>query len=434
MKYLKALLCLFAVSLLFSGCGMTISSSIDDLISPLAPFGENADIKSALDAFAQNGYSLKSPSAGDYVTSYNFYDLNGDGVDEAIAFYEPSDNLGSIDLAVIEKIDGRWTVVENIQGAGTEVSSLHFDDLNGDGTVEIFVCWDAIANSSNHELCVYHFEESEDGKALVPLESAITVNNYITADFFNDGEKELLLLEISTGNTQSNKAELYSLEDDGLVLLGDTKLDSHVSSYVRLSVETAEDVMRIYADGMGTDGSSMLTEIIYWSDTYHTIISPFYSYLTGVSEETKRSLPVPSIDVNDDGLIEIPIDYRMADEEDGISIFDCRIFKHSVLLHSDYVLYCARDGYVLRLPEPLVNLIVCDYDDTTHELTLIDSDTKQPICSLMPVLKATYSADKYPNYSVIHEENGYCFLALQGSDGELALSPSDLENMIKVIE
>ena len=50
----------------------------------------------------------------------------------------------------------------------------------------------------------------------------------------------------------------------------------------------------------------MLTEIIHWSDYYNTIVSPFYSYSTGVTKRTTRSAMLSSRDINDDGKIEIP--------------------------------------------------------------------------------------------------------------------------------
>lgn len=64
----------------------------------------------------------------------------------------------------------------------------------------------------------------------------------------------------------------------------------------------------IYADALCADGSSMVTEFIYWSDYYNSIISPFYSYSTGRTKETIRSSQVTCRDIDGDGCIEIPED------------------------------------------------------------------------------------------------------------------------------
>ncbi len=434
MKFVKAILCLLAVTILFSGCSMRLYSSVDDLISPISPFGENADIKNAMDSFAQNGYSLKAVGSGEYISSYNFYDLNGDGVDEAITFYEPSDNLGTVDMAVIQKKNDVWKVVENIQGEGKEVDSLSFDDLDGDGKTEIFVSWNVIANSSNHELCLYHFEETDDDASLQQLDDSITVNSFITADFFGNGVKDLLLLEISGGNMQVNKAELYSLSGGGLNKRGETKLDAHVSSYVKLSVEPNDDGDRIFADGLGTDGSSMLTEIIFWSSHYNTIISTFYKYDTAITKETRRNLPIASMDLDSDNTIEVPIECGYTDYNNEVTIFDFCNYSRYVMLHKEYALFCERDGYIVTIPDAIVANVSASYNNDSHEMTVVNTNTQKRLFSMMPVLKATYSADKYPGYTVILEEKGYCYLAAEGDDETLQMTAADLKNMIRVTE
>ena len=79
MKYIKSLLCIILVAVLLSGCSFRLASSVNDLISAISPFGDNADIKLAMDNYLGNGYTHKNPTSGDYITSYNFYDLDGQG-------------------------------------------------------------------------------------------------------------------------------------------------------------------------------------------------------------------------------------------------------------------------------------------------------------------------------------------------------------------
>ena len=434
MKYLKTLICAVLVCFLLSGCSFRVSSSIDDLISPVSPFGDNADIKKALDDYVQNGYSLKAPDSGDFITSYNFYDLDGNQTEEAIAFYEPGDNLGTIDMAIIQKINDKWTVTENIVGEGKEVHSLEFDDINGDGDTELIVCWNVIAGSSSHELCVYRTESAEDGLKLEMIDGSKTVNNYITVDLYGDKTDELLLFEINAGSSSSAKAELYSVLDNELKLIGETKLDSHITSYENLKIEKAEETVRVYADALGTDGSSMLTEIIYWSRSYDTIVSPFYSYSTGLSTDTIRNHPLPSLDVNGDELIEIPIDYELETVGENISAFDWQIYKRSVLMHAAYSLYAEKDGYIVLIPDKYINKISASYNEERREMTVYNNETNNEVFSIMPVLKATYSDEKYPDYNNVLESSGYCYLVWQGSDEDIVITADELKEFIKTID
>lgn len=432
MKYLKSILCVLLISVLLSGCNFRVSSSIDDLISPLSPFGNNADIKIALDSFAQNGYSLKAPNSGKYITSYSFFDLDGDNREEAVAFYEPNDNLGEIDMAVIKKFGDEWKVVDNIKGDGKEVHSLDFSDLNGNGNYEIIVCWDVISNSTNHQLSVYRAAKAENSVKLNQIDSSISVNNYIAVDMYDDKTAELLLFKLNSASSSSAKAELYSLKNNKFTLVGETKLDSHITTYSSLEYENADNKPRIYADAISSDGDSMLTEIIYWSDNYDTIVSPVYSYSTGQTNGTRRSAMLSSLDINDDKLIEIPTEYSIKKLPSQIKAVDFKNFKHSVLIHNSYALYVNDDKYLVKIPDEYIDKIIVKYNESNRSMSVVNKKTKNEIFSVMPVLKATYSKEKYNDYTVVLEDAGYAYLAKQGND-EIKITADDLKKSVKAI-
>lgn len=50
MKYFKLFVCVVLIVALFSGCSFRLASSVNDLISAVAPFGDNADVKVLLTA------------------------------------------------------------------------------------------------------------------------------------------------------------------------------------------------------------------------------------------------------------------------------------------------------------------------------------------------------------------------------------------------
>ena len=433
MKYLKSAVCILLVCIMLSGCNFRISSSIDDLISPLSPFGDNADIKNALDEYLKNGYSLKTPGTGKYITSYSFFDLNDDGTDEAIAFYEPSDNLGTINMAVIGKTDSEWQVLINIKGEGKDISSLDFIDINSDSREEIFVCWDAISNSSNHQLCVYSYSDNKGKVELKKIDESITVNNYIAVDLLNDETPELLLFEINSGSSSSAKAELYSLKGNFFRLLGETRLDSHITSYQNIKIEKAENDTRVYADAIGSDGESMLTEIIYWSNGYNTIISPFFSYSTGLTSGTSRNSMLQSADVNGDGLIEVPVDYTVKKLPDEVRAIDWKIYKNTILIHKNYSLFAKNDRYTVLIPDDIIKEISVEYNQKTREMTVLNRESKKTVFSVIPVLKGIYSEEDYQGYEVVLEASGYYYIARQGDDEEIVISAEQLKENIKSV-
>ncbi len=429
MKYIKTIICALVIATILCGCSFHFESSVNDLVSPISPLGENADIQSALNSFVSNGYSLRNPSSGNYKTSYNLFDIDGDDIDEAVSFYEPKDNLGEIEMAIIKKGKNGWKVVENIKGTGKSVYSLDFKDVNGDGTTEIVVCWDVINNSTNHEFSVYKISK-KDKINLSLLGEQKTVNNYIFFDYDFDGLDELVLFEISTGGYTSSKAEIYSLKYNNFYLLGETKLDSHITTYSNLQTEKAEDDIRIYADAIGSDGASMLTEIVYWSNSYDTIISPFYSYSTGRTKGTSRKAMLPSMDINDDGRLEIPLDGKKKLPKQIKSI-DWKIYKNTILIHTDYSLYVENDNYFVIISDDDYSNVSAKYDTDNRELSVINKKTKKNIFMIKPVLKAVYDEKNYTDYSIVMENSGYYYLAKLGDDTSIKISIDELKGLIK---
>lgn len=430
MKYLKVIVSILLVSVLLSGCSFRLASSVNDLISPVAPFGDNAEVKTAMDNYAENGYSLKTPSSGKYKTSYCFYDIDNDNQKEAFAFYEPKDNLGTIDLAIIKKMNGTWSVIKNIKGEGKDVYSIDFDDINNDGKDEMLICWDVISNSTNHILTVYKCKFSNDKCKISKIGEPLTINNYSIADISGDGVNDLLLFIITSGNSSTAKAQLYTLEYDNFLLMGETKLDAHITTYDKLQTEKTDGITRLYADAIGSDGESMTTELIYWSDTYDTIISPFYSYSTGLSEDTTRRLMLNCMDVNSDGIIDIPSNYNLKLPK-YVKAVNWRIFKNTTLIHSAYSLYCTKDNYTILIDDDFINKIDVKYDSKTKQLTVLNKSTKNEVFSVLPVLKAVYEKESFAGYSIILEDSGFYYLGKAGNDTEYKITVDRLKQNIK---
>lgn len=433
MKYIKVFLCVALIVALFSGCSFRLASSVNDLISAVAPFGDNADVKSALDSFMSNGYSLKNPSSGEYITSYNFYDLDGDEKEEAVAFYEPNDNLGTIRMAIIKEYSGKWEVVADIKGYGDDAYRLDFADVNNDGKDEIIVCWNNISNSNSHLFVVYNLKFDDKKFEVKQInKDEIYLNNYVIVDFKQKGNNEILMFEINSGTKTSAKAELYSLNENRLRLKGETKLDSRVISYRNINVEKAEGDIRVYADAIGSNGNSIRTEVIYWSNMYDSIVSPFYSYSTGRTSGTSRACLVNSCDINDDERIEIPTDTTIKGMPKNIKPLNWKIYNKTILVHTNYSLYVKDDNYNVIIPDKYFKSISATYDKNTREMTVINKKNKTAVFSIMPVLKAVYDKNAYQGYDIILDKSGYYYLAKILNDKEIEISIDELKQYIKI--
>lgn len=423
MKKVKILLLALVICLTFTGCSSFRISSIDDLISPVSPSGDDAGILAAVNEYSKGGYSIKIPSSGKYTTSFIFHDLNGDGNDEAIAFFEKNDNLGKVDMAVLSKANNSWSVIDNATGEGVGVNSVDFSDLNNDGTEEIIVCWGIISKSTTSNLCVYSTDKS---LKLNLMSDSITAGEFISADINSDGSNELLVFNFGS-YSDSPKAELYSFSSGSKELIGETKLDSSIISFSKITCGKTDEGMGVYADAIRANGASMVTELLYWSDYYDSIISPFYSYSTGKTSETSRDNMITSRDINGDGEIEIPVDKAVSGLPDGVTAQSWVGYESTVLKHRIYSYAVKSDGYLIALDDKLFAKAYAEYDSSKRELTITDG--KKKAFSIITVMRTDYNSKDYSGYTEIISDSGLVYLCSAESNSDIKLTVDDIKNM-----
>lgn len=421
-----------AIAFLFSGCSFSFAASVDDLISPILPAGENAAVQNALKSHCENTFTLKSPASGEYTTPYIFYDFDSDGEDEAIAFYEDSGDSGRTNMAVITKDSGEWAVVDDVEGDGADVYSIEFTDLNSDGVAEFIVLWNIISNSSSHMLSVYFQSSSAGSFSLSKSDDTITLNNYICSDIDLDGANEIIAFTIDSSSALA-KATMYKCKGKSLRSAGSTKLDGHISYYSKLSLETDDGHVYIFADAVSSNADASLTEIVLYSDYYGTIISPYYSYTTAVTSATSRSFLLTSADYDSDGVVEIPLEASFDTGDSRVTAVDWQYYNGTNLNHAYYSLAVEADGYQVFIDDSYIDnsLISAQYSSSNSQLTVKDSSGKTAF-KIIALLKSDYqqSSADYDGYFELYSDSGYIYIAKIGASKEMALTQDELLQMV----
>ncbi|MDE6751146.1 MAG: VCBS repeat-containing protein [Eubacterium sp.] len=435
MKFLKALLPALILALLLSGCSFRLFSTAEELIYPISPSGENANIQKALDNYIKNGYSLKTPVGGAFKTAYIFFDVDADGEEEAVTFYEPSSNPDTVNMAVIDKSESEWKVAYNIEGEGSDIYSIEFKDLDGDGILEFVVLWDVFSTSTSHYLTVYGRNDNENGFSLYSIGKPIIMNDYIAADVNGDKLEELLVFTVDSGDAISAKAVLYSYKNKTPESLGSTKLDGHISAYKSIKAEDVNGRAYIYADAAKSNGSQMLTEIVLWSDYYDTIISPFYNYSTGVTKETTRNVKLYSQYIGEKSHISIPLDADKKGLPAQTEAVDWQYYSDDVLYHNCYSIAIEKDNYQILIPDEFFDDVIISYDTKNSTLTVSDKN-KKVLFTVTALLKSLYDENEevYSDYTEIMNNSGYIYLAACSNDSDIKISTEDLKSMIKSYE
>ena len=284
---------------------ITNSQSPESLMNPPEAAGDYKNIQNVIEKSLGDGIILKAPNEGEYTTSITYLDLNTDGENDAVAFYRiKNDDTSAIYMSVLIKSDSKWMASEPIKGKGNDVLEFSFGDLNYDSVPEIVVGWNMFDSKDNNTLSVYEVSNKSGETQVKTCDSVIYTKMYV-ADVCAEGRNEILLIK-NTFNDETSPATatVYEFVDSKLKVINTAQLVAEVSDYRQLQLQSVSGTNVFYLDGV-IEAENMITEIIYWNKDAAALESPTYAEqaqeVVSYREET-----VPSSDINNDGIIEIP--------------------------------------------------------------------------------------------------------------------------------
>ena len=179
------ILLLAALPLLLSGC--MLSASVEDLYTlPQLP-GEYRDLSQQIDEILASGAEYTSPSAGTNLQSVQLVDLDGDGNEEALAFFRSGSEESPLKIYIFRSEGDTYEQAAIIDGSGTSINSIQYVDMDGNGIQEILVVWRVSAEVQT--MCVYSMANLKP----VQLMSS-PYARYEVTDLDGDGIQELLVV------------------------------------------------------------------------------------------------------------------------------------------------------------------------------------------------------------------------------------------------
>jgi hypothetical protein len=309
---------------------------------------------------------------------------------------------------------------------------VDFCDVNNDGFNEILVCWSIISKSNNYRFNVYTQKETDKGYELSSISESITAGEFVCVDINEDNINEVIVFNLGS-SSDSPTAQLYSFADNSNKLLGETKLDSNIISFENITCGITDEGVSVYADALKSDSDSMVTEFIYWSNYYDSIVSPFYSYSTGKTSDTTRNSIIYSKDINGDGVIEIPTDKSVSDLPAQITAQNWVVYENTVLNHKCYTYSCKRDAYSLLIDDDAFSDINVKYDNETRTLTVISKESEEECFTIVTVIKSAYDSndESLQGYTQIFSNSGFVYLAKVNDDADIKFTIDNLKDMIK---
>ena len=281
------------------GCSLT-DLSRDDLLRPPKTMGDEAEIEQLIAKTSSKGYTLKYPKSGSYRSAIVMHDLNGDDINEAIAFFRDKDGATGVHMLVMYEDDGKWKISSDFVTETTDVDSVDFADINDNSAQEILVGYATYTANVNF-LAAYTYES---GKTNV-IESGQNYSAFYCGNLDSSGKSKVITLSLFSPENEA-KATLLEFDSkrNALYAKATAPMDPNVVSYKNVSFTDLDESSK----GLVVDGAlasnEMNTQVIYFNKELNLLRNPLYKEKT--ENPTKRASAVLSTDIGNDMKTEVP--------------------------------------------------------------------------------------------------------------------------------
>lgn len=293
--------------LLLSACS-SFQPNLTDLMQSPKLTEEQAEIYEALTNAADvSDVQLKYPKSGDYRSAFVMFDLDADGEDEALVFYNMPSWGGNVRIMVLDHQQDEWVSVYDAVGEGTDVTEVDFQVLTASGRHCVLIGWEQ-GTSENTSISVYDYT---GGQLRVLYESEYS--QMLIEDLDQDGTKEILL-GIFKASSKTGAIRLINDTEDGLQSASRVVMDSTITGFLGIEIGwLAQNQIAVFVDAY-TSSTQIVTEIMVYTDDGK--LRSLSSHYGGLDRPLLREVPVRCEDINRDGILEIPVSLVEYSEEE----------------------------------------------------------------------------------------------------------------------
>ena len=294
--------------LLLGGC--TFPSG-DDLLAAPRPSTNYQTLQVELEDLLASGVSYTAPTGGENRSSIQLVDLDGDGVEEAIAFFRGSTSATSnnFQIYIYKRQGDQYVCTGTVEGQGTAVQSVDYPVITPDGRRGMVVTW-RLTGDGTGALTMCDFDNACVPGVLLETEySAMELT-----DLTGDGARDLLLLTTDPGGRRV--ARLYQYQDDELLLAGEAVTSPETVSVERMrSGRVQMNQPAVFAEERMANGVGLTTDIFVYNND--TLINLALDGEDSITRSTYRPVSVYAADINADGITELPRAVLMAGYTDA---------------------------------------------------------------------------------------------------------------------
>ena len=350
---------LSAVLLCLSGCAF---ASPEELYAVPRASEDYKNLQDQIDLVRGAGAEYAGPLFGTNTQPVQLMDLDGDGVQEALAFFRSTDAEDAHPLKIYiyrQTDDGNYEVWNIVEGDAPAINSISYEDLDGKTTPagnldkELVVSW-RLSDK------IYRLEAfSVTGQEVEALLPAVSYTEYLLWDMDKDNQKEIVIITLNTVDSVY-QADYYDCQSGQMVLRSTAPLSGKITG---LASNTRPLTSYLYNDGIAEPAifvtstliTGVVTDIFAWRDD--ELVNITLDPATGMSDSTFRLNTSISIqDINGDGYPEVPKPTALPTPDASSSLdfwqvqwMQYDLWGEATVVSTTY--YNGEDGWYLEMPE-----------------------------------------------------------------------------------
>ncbi|MEG1240890.1 MAG: hypothetical protein RR949_03240 [Oscillospiraceae bacterium] len=297
-KKWRLLVLYLGLSLMLSGCFMR---SVDEMYAIPQPPEEYQNLDAKIQEVKTSlGAEYAAPLSGRDTQPIQLQDLDGDGEQEsAVAFFRVPNGEKPLKIYVFTRQPDDSYITDCIlEGDGSAIFSVSYEDLGGTPAKEMVVSWQMSANV--HTLAAYSLAP---GEAIELMRTSYTKFRILDMDM--DDQMEIVALQIDTAEEGASRAELYDYDGTTMILQSTAPLSAGVTEIKSVSSGSLRNsVPALFVCSAYVEEKNQIADILALEDGQLKNI--VLDSETGMSRETMRYFVMGAQDINGDGILELP--------------------------------------------------------------------------------------------------------------------------------
>lgn len=282
---------------LLGGCALQTGDGL--LLLPKVP-AEYVQLQQQLSQILDGGASYAVAETGTNRQAVQLADLDGDGTEEALAFFRTED--GAFQAHAFRQDGESYVPIGLAEGYGTTLRAVYYPRLP-DGRLALAMCW-GFDEGGSYGMTIYGFSE-QGMRAMLDIQ----YSDVVIQDIDGDGAEELAFA-VRDSVTGIYSARVYQYREEQYRVLYEVPMCLEVRSVANMQFGRTENgSLGLYIDSISNIGG-YVTDLVCYDG--RTAANRTIDQASGSGSRTWRPISVFCGDINGDGRLDIPISHSFS--------------------------------------------------------------------------------------------------------------------------